>query len=57
MTTSVPLSRRTFLTIGAGVIGTAVATFAVPPGPVAARPATPAAAAVERPHRTLLGVL
>ncbi len=49
------LSRRTFLLIGTAS-GIAL-TLASPPAPAVAAPDVAAAAATDRPHRTLLGLL
>lgn len=51
------LSRRTFLIVGAAV-GVGIGLTASPPAAAVGPPDVPAtAAAAERPHRTLLGVL
>lgn len=54
---SAGVSRRTFIQIGSAIGAVAALTSVAPPpaNAVAAVPA--AAAAAERPHRTLLGVL
>lgn len=54
------LSRRTFIQIGTAVGAVAALTHLAPASPpAAASPTVPAAAdaVIERPHRTLLGVL
>jgi hypothetical protein len=51
------LTRRTFLAVGAA-IGVGIGLTTSPPAAAVAPPGAPAtAAAAERPHRTLLGVL
>ena len=51
------LTRRTFLTVGAA-IGVGIGLTTSPPAAAVAPPAVATlAAAAERPHRTLLGVL